>query len=58
MNIGDLVRILRSGTLGVVIGFDGDGDPIVRIFGWSECKDWPEVAPEFRHAVEVVNEHR
>ena len=55
MNIGDLVRILRAGTLGVVVGFDGDGDPIIRTFGW-----WPHDScdPEFRHAVEVVSENR
>jgi len=50
MNIGDLVRILRSGTLGVVIGFDGGGDPIVAID--------VAAAPEYRRAVVVVNEHR
>ena len=55
MNIGDLVRIPRSGTLGMVIGFDEDDDPIVRILGWY---GEPSGEPEFRHAVEVVSENR
>jgi hypothetical protein len=55
MNIGDLVRILRSGTLGVMIGFDEDDDPIVRIFNWY---GHVHGEPEFRHAVEVVSENR
>ena len=55
MNIGDLVRILRSGTLGMVIGFDEDDDPIVSTFEWQ----WhPNGEPEFEHAVEVVSENR
>jgi len=55
MNIGDLVRILRAGTLGVVVGFDEDGDPIVHTFGWW---GYGTGDPEFRHAVEVVSENR
>ena len=55
MNIGDLVRILRSGPLGLVVGFDEDDDPIVRTFGWYADTDGE---PEFRHAVEVVSENR
>ena len=55
MNIGDLVRILRSGTLGMVIGFDEDDDPIVRILEWY---GHPYGEPEFEHAVEVVSENR
>ena len=56
MRVGDLVRILRAGILGVVVGFDEDHDPIVRTFGWSEWCDDP--TPEFRHAVEVISENR
>jgi hypothetical protein len=55
MYIGDLVRILRAGTLGVVIGFDIDDDPIVRTFEWY---GHPNGEPEFEHAVEVVSENR
>lgn len=55
MRVGDLVRILRSGTLGMVIGFDEDDDPIVRIFNWYAH---PNGEPEFEHAVEVVSENR
>jgi hypothetical protein len=55
MNIGDLVRILRSGTLGMVVGFDEDDDPIVRIFSWY---GHPLGVPVLRHAVEVLSESR
>ena len=55
MRVGDLVRILRSGTLGMVIGFDIDDDPIVRTFEWY---GHPNGEPEFEHAVEVVSENR
>jgi len=55
VRVGDLVRILRSGTLGVVIGFDIDDDPIVRTFEWY---GHPNGEPEFEHAVEVVSENR
>ena len=55
MKVGDLVRILRSGTLGIVIGFDEDDDPIVRILEWY---GHPYGEPEFEHAVEVLSESR
>ena len=46
---------MRAGTLGVVVGFDEDHDPVVHTFGWW---GWDMAAPEFRHAVEVVSENR
>ena len=56
MKVGDLVKILRSGLLGIVVDFDGDGDPMVNTFGWWGFAAGPD--PEFRHAVEVVSESR
>ena len=56
MKVGDLVRLLREPeTLGIVVGFDCDGDPVVRYIG--HMRDfYPEA--EYAHAVEVLSECR
>ena len=56
MKVGDLVRLLQEPeTLGIVVGFDGDGDPVVRYIG--RLRDlYPEAV--YAHAVEVLSECR
>ena len=56
MKVGDLVRIMRSGLLGIVVDFDGPHTPMVNTFGWWGFDAGPD--PEFRHGVEVVSESR
>jgi len=56
VKVGDLVRLLREPeTLGIVIGFDEDGDPVVRYIGHMRVH-FPEA--EYAHAVEVLSECR
>jgi len=59
VKVGDLVRILRSGAIGIVVDFDADDDPIV-----GGCIQRPPNAtdmspePEWRYSVEVISESR
>ena len=56
MKVGDLVRLLQEPkTLGIVVGFDDDDDPMVRYIG--RMRDlYPEAV--YAHAVEVLSECR
>jgi len=49
MKVGDLVRILAGeGHVGVIVGFDEDGDPLV-----YEC-EVAEVLAHYTHHIEVI----
>ena len=61
MKVGDLVRILRYGTLGIVVDFDGDGNPMVRYIAGALCGAHPYRYPpvsEYVYDVEVLSECR
>ena len=49
MKVGDLVMVMTNdGHLGVIVGFDKDGDPLV-----YECEA-AEVLAHYTHHIEVI----
>ena len=50
MKVGDLVMVMHDhhGHLGVIVGFDKDGDPLV-----YEC-EVAEVLAHYTHHIEVI----
>ena len=62
MKIGDLVAGKKSmafeGSIGIIFGFDGDGDPII---SWCNDVGSHEQSPgcgEFKTQVKVISESR
>ena len=53
MKVGDLVKfkgLRNTPLLGIIVGFDKDGDPIV-----SSCKN-RTTTPHWQHQIEVISE--
>ena len=60
MKVGDLVRGSAEwiGSIGLIVGFDEDDDPIVAWIGEQGSNEWFPGCGEFRSQVLVLSETR